>query len=58
MQILVFRQEWIGFWQVGRKPRRKNMGKLAMTNVEIFSPFVLSVDIIMGKDALVVLATL
>ena len=34
------------------------MGKLAMTNVEIFSPFVLSVDIIMGKDALVVLATL
>ena len=34
------------------------MGKLAMTNVEIFSLFVLSVDRIMGKDALVVLATL
>ena len=46
--------ELLARWE---KLRMKNTGIIAMTNI-IFSSFVLLVDTIMGKEALIVLATL
>ena len=57
-EILGSQLEWIICWRVGRKPIRTNIGRLVMTNIYIYFPVVLSVDEMMGKEELVILATL
>ena len=54
MQRLGNQKEWIIFWLGGKKSRGTSTDSIATTNN---SPFFLSFDIIIGKEAQVVLVT-
>ena len=57
MRRLEIQLEWISCLQVERKPIRTNMDMLVKTNRDVFL-FFLSVDGLMGNEALVALSTL